>query len=149
MAPARLSWAGVGGLPNSAVTASMSQPGGSACALVSAVVWPRMMVGCGQSWWLYGAFLVVRRTPQHFELRSWMPKRCPIWPTSKTCFPPIMTWVSESHTASPDLFGWAAGAVGLAFDARAAGAGAGRAPRAPGWGRAGTWAAALRPGKQE
>eukprot|EP00965_Chrysotila_dentata_P153064 5058692-Pleurochrysis_carterae.AAC.1 len=78
-----------------------------------------------------------------------MPKHCAIWPTSKTCLPPIMTWVSESHTASPELFGWVAGAVGLAFDARAAGAGAGPAPRALGWGRAGTWAAALRPGKEE
>eukprot|EP00965_Chrysotila_dentata_P075341 2488320-Pleurochrysis_carterae.AAC.1 len=77
-----------------------------------------------------------------------MPKRCAIWPTSKTCFPPIMTWVSESHTANPNLFGWAAGAVGLAFDARAAGAGAGRAPRALGWGRAGAWAAAFRPAKR-
>eukprot|EP00965_Chrysotila_dentata_P056515 1875132-Pleurochrysis_carterae.AAC.1 len=61
-----------------------------------------------------------------------MPKRCAIWPTSKTCLPPIMTWVSESHTASPGLFGWAAEAVGTAFAARAAGAGAVRALRAPG-----------------
>eukprot|EP00965_Chrysotila_dentata_P077790 2566049-Pleurochrysis_carterae.AAC.1 len=60
-----------------------------------------------------------------------------------------MTWVSESHTASPDLFGWAAGAVGPALAPRVAGAGAERAPRVLSWARAGVWAVALRPGKEE
>eukprot|EP00965_Chrysotila_dentata_P094734 3132923-Pleurochrysis_carterae.AAC.1 len=78
-----------------------------------------------------------------------MPKRCASWPTSKTCLPPIMTWVSESHTASPVLFGWAAGAIGPALAPRVAGAGADQAPRALDRGRAGTLAAALRPGKEE
>eukprot|EP00965_Chrysotila_dentata_P022410 742224-Pleurochrysis_carterae.AAC.1 len=60
----------------------MSQPGCVAWEFVSAVVWPRM-VGCGHSWWLYGGFLVVRRTGQHLDWRSCMPKRWAIWATSK------------------------------------------------------------------